>query len=56
MKPERIVSARILWRLKENLDFLPPELRARFIEENSLVALKDGTLIDKEDYLNPPAF
>jgi hypothetical protein len=56
MKPERIVSARRLCRLKKNLDFLPPELRKRFIDENSLVVLQDGYLIDKEDYLNPPAF
>ena len=45
-----------LKRLKENLDFLPNNIREKFIKEHSLVVLEDGSLTTQEDLDNPPAF
>ena len=56
MRSKRITTADSLTRLNENLQFLPIKLREKFIEENSLIVLENGDLIDKEDYLNPHPF
>ena len=56
MQQKRKTNMDSMCRLEENLRFLPDEIKEKFIEENSLVILENGHLIDKEDYLNPPPF
>ncbi|MEK6885457.1 MAG: hypothetical protein AABX17_00655 [Nanoarchaeota archaeon] len=56
MQPLRNISTRALGRLKTNLQFLPVELRERFMAENDIVVMDDGDLIDRETLENPPPF
>jgi len=56
IKPQRIFTADSLFRLNENLQRIPAELRERFLKQNSLVILDNGVLIDREALRNPPPF
>jgi hypothetical protein len=42
--------------LADNLKFLPEDVAARFIEENDLVRLEDGSIMTRDNFENPPPF
>jgi hypothetical protein len=56
IRPERKTGYNCLGRLATNLNFLPEELRKKFIADNDLVLLEDGRLLDGDNYRNPPPF
>ena len=49
MQPERKITSDLLYRLNENLQFLPDKLRKRFIEENNLAVSEEGILFDRDN-------
>jgi hypothetical protein len=49
------LHGRSLERIKANLDFLPEDVRARFLKEYNLV-MDEDVLMTRENYENPPPF
>ena len=56
MKPKRKTDADSMNRLERNLKFLPAKLRKKLIKEHDLIELKDGKIMDRDNYENPPPF